>query len=195
MSVVFLVALWLFVLTHVDTFVALVAFCANKKYRPWEVVVGHYLGFSLGLLLALLGALLATEFLQSWTFLLGIVPLMLGGWGVFRHRSGSDLPEQVDVPSPIDRVGVVTTTGIGLSGENVAVFIPFFVTLSSSELAAILVLYLVCAGVVFVLASFVTRHAAVFDLPDWLDRWLDQWLVPVTLLVVGVYVLGAGWLA
>lgn len=191
MEILIFVALWFFILTHIDTLVVLIAFCANDKYQPVEIITGHYLGFSIGLALAVIGALFASEFLEVWTFLLGGVPLGLGFWGLLRNRPDIELPEQMDVPSPVDRVGVVTSAGIGLSGENIAVFIPFFSTLTHGELIIVLSIYLGSAGILYMVSRIIAAHTVARGLPD----WLADWLVPLSLIIVGLYVLGVGFFA
>jgi len=185
---VFVVAVWLFVATNFDTVVIISAFCADNEYRVPEVFVGHYLSFCLGLAAAVGGALLAGELLEDWTFLLGIVPLTLGLWGLFRRPPEATIEELPAVPNTVGRVGVVAVTGIGLSGENIAVYIPFFADLSVRELAVVVGLYLVGAAVVFLVGLLVVYRIATNGISDRLDRWL----VPSVLVVVGTYVIITG---
>ncbi len=189
MDSVLFVAFWLFVLTHIDTLVVLTAFCADTEYRTGEVVVGHYLGFSGGLLVAVIAAVVAAELLQRWTFLLGVVPLGLGLWQLSR---GKPTTEESESPTPSttgNRVGVVTAAGIGLSGENIAAFVPFFVDLSTVELSVVVFGYLIGAAVVFLAALVLSRSRVVSELPD----WTDHLLVPLVLVFLGTYVLVTGW--
>ena len=191
MDVLLVVAIWLFAITHVDTLVVLVAFCADDEYQLGEIATGHYLGFSIGLVASVLAALLAAELLYGWTFLLGLVPLGVGVWGLIRRRSFTGRTGRKTVPDRLGRISVVTIAGIGLSGENIAIFIPFFATLQGNELAVVLFLYLIGAGILLLLAVPLARGTIAAGMPDWIDRWL----VPGTLIIVGVYVLAAGWIA
>lgn len=191
MEPVLLVAAWLFAATHIDTLIVLTAFCADDDYQTSEVLLGHYAGFSAGLAAAVLAALVAAEFLHAWTFLLGVIPLGLGIWGLVRQPRMVDTDDVQIVPSPAGRVGVVTAAGIGLSGENIAVFLPFFVRLSATELSVVVALYLAGAGAVFLVAVLLARRTAALGIPVWIDRWL----VPIVLSLVGVYVLAVGWFA
>jgi len=183
------VGLWLFAVTHLDTLVVISAFCADNDYRLWEVLVGHYIGFCVGLVAAVIGTFLAAELLEEWTFLLGVVPLGMGLWGIFRGPPETSLEGSAVVPDAFGRVGVVSAAGIGLSGENIAVFIPFFAELTSPELTIILAIYLLGAGVVFLAAFLIVSRVVVNGIPDWLDRWL----VPTVLVLVGGYVIVTGW--
>lgn len=180
-----------FVLTNLDTLVVLVAFCADEDYRPWEILLGHLLGFGIGLAFAVGVVLVAAEFLQEWAFLIGVVPLALGAWGLFRQRPARQATAPLSATGRFGRLGVVTMTGIGLSGENLVVYIPLFSTFSRDELAVTVVAFLLGAGVLYLLSVFLARRIRVVGPP----RWLDRWLVPATLTVVGLYVLLAGWIA
>ena len=188
METVLFLGVWLFAVTHLDTLVAIGAFCADNDYRTWEVFVGHYLGFCLGLGAAVVGALVASELFQEWTFLLGLVPLGLGLWGLLSSPPETTVEQSPTVPDPAGRIGVVTVAGIGLSGENIAVFVPFFADLSTGVLALIVALYVVGAGVVFLVALLVVYRFATEGIPDRLDRWL----VPTVLVVIGSYVVATG---
>lgn len=59
----FVVATWLFLIANLDTFVVLTAFCADDRYEPREILLGHYLGFGSGLAMAVVAAAVATELL------------------------------------------------------------------------------------------------------------------------------------
>ena len=191
MEQLLIVSLWFFGITHVDTFLLLVAFCTDENYQIPEVVVGHYLGFSAGLAVALVGSFVAAQSLREYAFILGLVPLALGVWGIIRRRPSSAPASGIVTHGRGARTGVVTFAGIGLSGENIAVFIPFFVTLTAAELLLVTVLYIVAAGVVFVLAYVVARLTVVAGLP----AWFENWAAPASLIVIGLYVLSAGWVA
>lgn len=202
MASLLIVALWLFVVTNLDTLIVLVAFCVDEDYRPLEVFAGHYIGFCLGLGGALLGAYLAAEWLQQWTFLLGTVPLGLGIWGLVRTHpdtavTGSSASEdptapEMDelqvLPGPTGRIVVVTAAAIGLNGENLAMYIPFFAELSMTQLRSIALAYLLAAVLLFVIAHIIARRTTTLGMPEWIDRRL----VPAVLVVIGVYILVAG---
>ena len=188
MNSVLFVALWLFVATNLDTLVVVSAFCADNDYKVWEVFVGHYVGFCLGLAAAVIGATIAAELLAEWTFLLGIVPLGLGLWGLIRRPPESSIEASPVVPNSLGRIGVVTVTAVGLSGENIAVYIPFFADLSTSELAVVVGVYLLGAAAVFGAGLLVVYRVATDGIPEQVDRWL----VPSVLVVIGSYVIVTG---
>lgn len=187
MSSVIYTALALFLITHIDTFAVLTAFCADDDYRRFEIIIGHYTGFLIGLFLAIGSAVLAAEFLQEWTFLLGLLPFAMGIWGLIHYRSTPDTEPPI-VRSSRGRIVAVTAAGIGLSGENIAVFVPFFAELTSTELGVIAMTYTIAAGGIYLAAEILGHRVASAGTPQWVDRWL----VPSILTVVGLYVLASG---
>ena len=180
---------WAFVLTNVDTLLVLIAFLADDDYRFPEVLVGHFLGFAVGLVAALLIVSAAAEFLHEWVFLLGVVPLTMGVWGLLSQQVDDHRVEPVVATSRSGRIGIVTTAGIGLAGENLAVYIPLFATFTRDELIVTTVLYVVAAGILYLLALVLARRARIVGK----TRWIDRWLVPTALTLVGAYVLVVGW--
>ena len=188
METVVLVALALFVGTHIDTLLVVGAFCADPDYRTEEIFVGHMAGFSIGLVAAVGGAIVAGELLRDYTFLLGILPLGLGLWGLLRGPPETTIEHTPSVPDAVGRIGVVTVAGIGLSGENIAVFVPFFADLAAAELAVVLGLYgLGAIGVFLVALGAVSQFVT-----DGISERLDRWLVSSVLVVVGAYVIVSG---
>ncbi len=184
-------AVWLFALVHIDTLVMLVAFCTDEQYELPEILIGHYVGFSIGLFAAVAGALVLADLLADTAFLLGIVPIILGIWMLTQRRQDHVARPVLPARGPVRRALVVAGAGVGVSGENIAVFVPVFIGLQPVELATVVVSYLILAGVVFVVAWEIGTRLLSARIP----RWIDTLLVPGTLMLVGVYVLVAGLIA
>lgn len=180
--------IWLFAITHVDTFVLLVAFCTDPEYRLPEIAIGHAIGFTVGLTIAVGSALIVGDRFEQWAFMLGVVPLGLGLWALDRGQISEEVGEPPFVRTSIGRIGTVTGAGIGVTGENVAVYVPVFVRLTIDELLVVVFLFLGGAAMVLVLAVLTGRRLATVDIP----RWIESGLVPGTLIIVGCYVILAG---
>lgn len=196
METVLTVALWLFAVTNVDTLLVVAAFCVDRDYRTVEVFLGYYAGVVVGLAAAVAGAVLVAGWLRSWSFLLGVVPIAIGVRGLISQRGSGDVDgrseDRVDesqfAPGGIGRGVVVLVAVIGLSGENLAVYIPFFVGLSANELRVVVAAYLVGALLVFPVAVAIARRTVAAGGPEWIDRLL----VPSLLVLVGAYILVTG---
>lgn len=185
-----LVVIGLFVVTNLDALIVIGAFCADNDYRIWEVFIGHYVSFCIGLSLAVLGALVATELFEEWMYLIGILPLSVGIWGLLDRPPEDVVEDAPAIPNVIGRIGVVMIAGLGISGENIAVYIPLLTGLSTAELLLIIGIYLVGAGLVFLFAYLIVHRVVT----DGISERLDRWLVPTVLVIVGGYVLAMGLL-
>jgi len=192
---ILVVAIGLFVLTNLDTLLVTIAFCLDDTYATIDVLTGYAVGVVVGLAGAVAGGLLAAELLQDGAFLLGVVPLGIGLWGLVRRRPEASTPASTTGTSTRlnrrGRIGVVSVTAIGLNGENLAVYVPFFAGLAPAERIVVVVVYLIAGGVLFLVALGGARLAGDTDHP----AWIDQWIVPTVLVFVGGYVLVSGWLA
>ncbi|WP_254861653.1 cadmium resistance transporter [Halovivax gelatinilyticus] len=191
MEALLVAAVGVFIATNLDLLVVVIAFCLDEDYATGEVVLGYYAGFVVGIGGAVLGAFVVTGVLQRWAFLLGAIPIGMGLWGLFRREPAPRGDELQVIPGPMGRVWVVTVTAIALNGENLAVYIPFFVGLTLEQLLAVVAIYIIGAGVLFLGALLVTHITR--DLPH--PAWIDRWLVPTVLLFVGGYVVVSGWIA
>ena len=198
METVLTVALWLFAVTNIDTLLVVAAFCVDRDYRTVEVFLGYYVGVIVALTATIVGAMFVAGWLRSWSFLLGIFPIALGVRSLLNQRASGDGEEGVKRGvdgSGLSRAGtgrtvIVFTTVIGLSGDNVVVYIPFFLELSADELRVVVVAYLLGALLVFPVAVAIARRTVSAGVPEWVDRLL----VPVTLVLMGTYILVTGGL-
>ena len=182
-------ALVLFVITHADAFVLLVAFCTDHEYRTREVFIGHAIGFTGTIIAVVLGSIFATEYIQDRAFLFGVVPLLLGIWGLINRGEETSLPSIPHHTSHAGRIWVVAGASLGLAGENLAILIPFFLGLTAFEFAVIVLLYVICGGALFALAVVTAQKTTSIGLPP----WIETWFVPIILIVVGAYVLSTGY--
>ena len=198
METVLTVALWLFAVTNIDTLLVVAAFCVDRDYRTVEVFLGYYVGVIVALTATIVGAMFVAGWLRSWSFLLGVFPIALGVRSLLNQRASGDGDEGVKRGvdgSRLSRAGTgrtatVLATVIGLSGDNVVVYIPFVLELSAGELRVVIVAYLLGALLVFPVAVTIARRTVSAGVPEWVDRLL----VPVTLVLMGTYILVTGGL-
>lgn len=191
MDALFLIAVGLFIATNIDLLIVVVAFCLDENYATVEVILGYYAGFLVGIAGAVVGTFVVAGVLQSWAFLLGIIPVAMGLWGLFRRDPDSEGDERQVITGSMGRIEVVTITAIALNGENLAVYIPFFSGLTPEQLLSVVVLYTINAGILLLAALVLTRLTR--DLPH--PAWIDRWLVPAVLILAGSYVVVSGWIA
>jgi cadmium resistance protein CadD (predicted permease) len=69
-----------FIATNIDDILILLVFFSqvDKNFRPWQIVVGQYLGFTILVILSLPGLFGGLILPQSWIGLLGLIPIAIG---------------------------------------------------------------------------------------------------------------------
>ena len=77
-----------FAVTNIDDIFLLTLFFA-RRIPARRIVAGQYLGFSAIILVSLAGALAALAVPHGLTRWLGLLPLMLGVWQLYRAKRGA----------------------------------------------------------------------------------------------------------
>jgi cadmium resistance protein CadD (predicted permease) len=184
---VVLTAAVLFAATNVDDIVILTVLSMSSRAtgqpRPWHVWAGQYAGFAV-----LIGASLAAAAGLAlvplhWLWLLGLVPLGLGGYklaaAIHAHRSG----QRASPAAVTGLTGVIALTIVN-GGDNLSVYIPVFRTSSPVEIAVIIAVFLVAVAL-YCLASI--RFASNRAVIQAVQRW-GEWIVPVVFILIGFYI-------
>lgn len=146
------------VATTFDDNIYLTAFFSevNRTFRPQHIVVGEILGFTVLMIVSLLGFLMGLAIPSTWTGLLGILPILIGLNNLLKlNQDDSDEDKLANLkrnskyrgfdsrkPSLWDvicdrqtyRVSSVT---IANGGNNLGIYIPLFATSSIQNLAVI----------------------------------------------------------
>ena len=146
-----------------------------------SIVGGQYLGFGAVLAVALLAAAGLRIVPDRWVGLLGLVPIGLGVWGLWRLRGSTGESR----PPFAGTVGRVATIAFANGADNIGVFTPLF---RSLQLAGSLVatgLFLVLIGV---WCGFGALLGSRRGLVAALGR-IGHWLVPAVFIGVGVLIL------
>jgi len=171
-----------FAATNVDDIFVLLGFFSDSTFPVRQVVLGQFLGivaltaFSIALSLT---ALLVPRFCVG---LLGLVPLGIGTWMLFRRESES---EGKTLFSPRATVLAVTATTVANGGDNVGVYVPLFATRHPWEVGVLAAVFLTMTGVWCGVARYLILHRTMGD-PI---RTGGRILLPWVLMILGVYIL------
>lgn len=178
-----------FAATNVDNLVVTTAqYAAAPVDRVRRITAGQLCGFAVVLGVSAGGAAALFEIPTRWIGLLGLVPLVLGLRGLVALVRSPDTPwgSRWPVAGGFTTAALVT---IGLSADNLAVYIPLFrehTVAAGAVVAACFTVFDValCAG-----ARLAGRHRRTVG---FLQR-VGSWLSPLVYCVIGVVVLiGAG---
>lgn len=183
------IAVIAFCVTNIDDLVVLTAFCGHERYRLREILMGQYLGFGLLVIVSLIGAIGATRYFTEYVRWLGLFPLAVGIVWLLQNGIRSDrneLNHPLGIASgPRSRAGLVASIGITDGADNIAVYVPLFTILPSHEVATVVGIFLIAAGMWVLFARWLAGRPFLVDR---LNTYGDL-VVPIVLVGLGVIIL------
>ena len=157
---------------------------SRGKPRPWQIVAGQYLGFITLVVISVIAALGLTIVPDEWVGFLGLIPLGIGVWTLIRglRRDGDD-----DDDSKITAVGLWGVAGITIANgaDNISLYTPIFRTSAPSDVAIMIVVFLILVAVWCAAGRLIGTNKAV---TEGLER-VEHWLVPAVFIGLGLFIL------
>ncbi|WP_336672270.1 cadmium resistance transporter [Tsukamurella sp. USMM236] len=195
-------AVGLFVATNIDDIIVISLFFARgagQRHLTAKITAGQYFGFAGILAVAVLIALGAGAFLPVEAIpYFGLVPLVLGlraAWSSWREYRDNDGDDDSDGDSATGKgsgnaVGVLGVAGVTFAngGDNIGVYVPVFVNISHTAIAAYCVVFLILVGALVYIARFVATRRSIAEI---LEQW-ESVLFPLVLITLGVVILVSG---
>lgn len=184
-------AIGLFAATNIDDIVVLaVLFLASTRggIRPWQIVVGQYLGFIALVVLSVVAALGLTIVPDEWVGVIGLLPLAIGVLGLVRwlRRRGQD-DDDDEAAGALRAGGLLGVAGITIANgaDNISLYTPVFRTISPADTVLTIVVFLLLVAVWCVVGRAVGTHPKVTET---LER-VEHWLVPAVFIGLGLYII------
>jgi cadmium resistance protein CadD (predicted permease) len=186
-----LTAAGLFAGTNMDDMVVLAVLNVSSRTdgHPTrrQIWAGQYAGLAALVLISLVGALGLSVLPQSWVWLLGLIPLLLGICNLIRairaHHSGN--AATAAVASGLS--GVIGLT-IANGGDNIVAYTPVFRTLATADIGITVVVFAVGVAVWNLLGPWLVSHPAITHA---IQAW-GHWIVPTVYILIGLYVFSRG---
>jgi len=197
-------ALVLFAATNLDDLLLLVVISSDlrRRYPPLAVLAGQLLGFSVVLLVSLVGFWSGLIVPERWMAGLGVLPLALGvrqllslrRQGAFHGSAGQEAssgflghPERGTSPTrSFRRTGLkVAALTLANGSDNVSVYLPLFGRLNPLELVITVITFLVALVALWFLSQWLSRHHL------WQHRLqtITPRLSPLVLIALGLWLL------
>lgn len=181
-------AIGMFAATNIDDIVILtVLFLASSRGgpRPWQIILGQYLGFATLVAISVVAALGLTIIPDEWVGFLGLIPLLIGVIGLIRglrERDDADPDE-----SAMKNLGLLGIAGITIANgaDNISLYTPVFRTISPADTAITIVVFLALVSVWCLFGKLIGTHKAVTET---LER-IEHWLVPAVFIGLGLFIL------
>lgn len=187
-----------FITTNIDDILLLMLFFGqvNSSFRKRHIVVGHYLGFGAIVLISLLGFAGTTILPPNLIRILGLIPIALGLYQLFRKHKDDDDDETPDVTQVQPNRGFigsllsahtlsVAAVTLANGADNISVYVPLF---ANHRLADVLLINLVFGLLVAVWLYAGYRLVRYPAVARFLDRYGER-LVPYVFILLGLYIL------
>lgn len=178
-------AIALFASTNVDDLFVLLGFFSDPRYRPFQIVIGQYVGIGLLFGLSVAASLISLIVAPAYVGLLGLAPIAIGLKKLWDIRSRGESEEPADdgrSGSNIFAVAAVTTAN---GGDNISIYTPLFAIRQATEVALIGVVFAVMTAVWLTVAYKLTTHP---DLGAPIRRYGHR-IVPFVLIGLGILIL------
>lgn len=192
-----------FAATNIDDIVILMLLFAqgNSGFRPRQIVVGQYLGFTALIVASLPGFVGGIFIPRPWIGLLGFLPISIG-----LHYLGQQRQQQpevqaiaIDLESTPPRfpgfsalqhlltpeVYYVAAITVANGGDNIGIYVPLFASSRLATLGIILGTFWFMVGLWCVIAYQLTRHPLIAKI---CTRYGHE-IVPFVLIGLGIWIL------
>ncbi|GAB7231161.1 CadD family cadmium resistance transporter [Facklamia hominis] len=184
-------SLMVFVSTSMDYLsILLIVFAAvhGSKARR-QIYWGQYLGTAILVAISLLVAYWLKQLPSDEMIgLLGLIPLALG---IRLALVGEEEAEEADILSRLTgrkhstqwlNMALIT---LASGGDNLGIYIPYFASLTWSELALVMLVFAIATGALCYVAYRLTRFAGIGEQIE----TYEAWLVPLVFILLGIYIL------
>lgn len=184
----------LFLVTNIDDIIVLSLFFARGagvRGTTARIGIGQYLGFGGIIAASIVVALGAGSFLPPEVIpYFGLIPLALGLYAAWRAWRNREKEEEEDERNTGEKVGVWTVAAVTFAngGDNIGVYVPVFVTVGPTAVAAYSAVFLLLVAVLVAAAKYVATRKPIAEL---LERW-ENVLFPIVLIGLGIIILIEG---
>lgn len=161
--VIVLIALSAFIATNLDDIFILMSFFALTQDKA-KLIFGQYLGFLILMAICLVCYQFKFVLPMNYLAVLGLFPIIIGikylwnfradisAMGVLEKSFGPSRPQTETRTGGSKIIWPVATTTVANGGDNLAVYIPLFLTMDNYELGITILTFIVMIGLWCVLA-------------------------------------------
>lgn len=178
-----------FTATNIDDIFVLMLFFSqtHQSFRRWHIVVGQFLGFTILVLISLLGYLGGLFVPPEWIGLLGLLPIIIGirHWSKRNEKVAEANEAQVSKSTDLAAVLSVSAVTFANGGDNIGIYTPLFASSNLDSLLMMLAVFYMLLGIWCYVGYIVARHPLVARI---LSRYA-HYIVPFVLIGLGVYII------
>ena len=181
----------LYIVTALDLLVILLMFFARAKTRKEyrDIYIGQYVGSVALIVVSLFFAFVLNYVPEKWILgLLGLIPIYLGikvaiyGDSDGEERAKKELNEK-GLSKLVGTIAIITIASCG--ADNIGVFVPYFVTLSVTNLLITLFVFLI---LIFFLVFTAQKLANIPGVGEIVEKF-SRWIMAVIYIALGLYII------
>ncbi|MCC3694142.1 CadD family cadmium resistance transporter [Staphylococcus epidermidis] len=181
----------MFIATGVDLLVILLIFFARAKTRKEyrDIYIGQYVGSVTLIVVSLFFAFVLNYVPEKWILgLLGLIPIYLGiKVAIYddcegEKRAKKELNEK-GLSKLVGTVAIVTIASCG--ADNIGLFVPYFVTLSVTDLLITLFVFLI---LIFFLVFTAQKLANIPGVGEIVEKF-SRWIMAVIYIALGLFII------
>ena len=181
----------LYIVTALDLLVILLMFFARAKTRKEyrDIYIGQYVGSVALIVVSLFFAFVLNYVPEKWILgLLGLIPIYLGikvaiyGDSDGEERAKKELNEK-GLSKLVGTIAIITIASCG--ADNIGVFVPYFVTLSVTNLFITLFVFLI---LIFFLVFTAQKLANIPGVGEIVEKF-GRWIMAVIYIALGLFII------
>lgn len=181
----------LYIVTALDLLVILLMFFARAKTRKEyrDIYIGQYVGSVALIVVSLFFAFVLNYVPEKWILgLLGLIPIYLGiKVAIYddcegEKRAKKELNEK-GLSKLVGTVAIVTIASCG--ADNIGLFVPYFVTLSVTNLLITLFVFLI---LIFFLVFTAQKLANIPGVGEIVEKF-SRWIMAVIYIALGLFII------
>lgn len=181
----------LYIATALDLLVILLMFFARAKTRKEyrDIYIGQYVGSVALIVVSLFFAFVLNYVPEKWILgLLGLIPIYLGikvaiyGDSDGEERAKKELNEK-GLSKLVGTIAIITIASCG--ADNIGVFVPYFVTLSVTNLLITLFVFLI---LIFFLVFTAQKLANIPGVGEIVEKF-GRWIMAVIYIALGLFII------
>lgn len=181
----------LYIATALDLLVILLMFFARaktkKEYR--DIYIGQYVGSVALIVVSLFFAFVLNYVPEKWILgLLGLIPIYLGiKVAIYGDSDGEEkAKKELNEKGLSKLVGTITIVTIASCGaDNIGLFVPYFVTLSVTNLLITLFVFLI---LIFFLVFTAQKLANIPGVGEIVEKF-GRWIMAVIYIALGLFII------
>ncbi len=172
-----------FASTNIDDIFILTFFYGSRRYSNWQVVAGQFAGIATLVIVSAIISVIGSFFDTRWVGLLGLFPIYMGLKQVLtKDPDEENINIETNSHLPVFAIAGVTVAN---GGDNIGVYVPFFSTLSITEMAILAIIFTIMVFLWCAIAKYLASHPLAAEA---LGRY-SHIIMPVVLIVLGVFII------